>query len=180
MAAPVRWSDSLGGSHALGGEKTQILPNFELHAVNLRQEPRDRGPIIHRIRLGLPHLGHLLLEPGDTSQSRLQFLVVDNHGPSATISTMPRWPPSRRTCQYSIMACSPPSAPERLVQNTLAPKWASASMCWNTKAASPVTAVKSKGSSISRMTSTSFGSAFAVTNEPNTMNRAKCPVETAS
>jgi hypothetical protein len=62
----------------------------------------------------------------------------------------------------------------------LAPKCACAAGWSNTNRASPVTWLRSNVSCMSRNTSTSFGSGFAVTNEPNTMNRFRPPVATAN
>src|ERR1700722_5575854 len=99
------------GPDVLGWKKQQVVSDLQLHAVDLGQEPGSRCAVVDRVGLGPAELSHLLLEPGNAFQGRLQFLVVGDHDPSPTISTMLRRPPSRRACQYSIIACSPPSAP---------------------------------------------------------------------
>jgi len=64
--------------------------------------------------------GRLLrLKARDPIHRYLQFPVVGDHGDSETISTMHRWPPSRFTCQYSMVSCSLPRMARRLIQNTL-------------------------------------------------------------
>ena len=115
--------------HCFRWQETEIFANLQLHTVDLGEKPGNRCPVVHRIGFRVAQMSCLALKPRNAFQSRLQLLIVCNHVPSRTISTMPRCPPSRRICQYSIIACSPPSAAERRGQNTLAPKWASASRC---------------------------------------------------
>src|SRR5262245_56184831 len=151
---------------------TEVLANFQLHAVDLCKKAGNRCSVIGGIGLGLTQLGHLLLEPRNTVEGGLKLLVIGDHGFSLMISTMPRRPPSRRTCQYSIMLCSPPMALDRRVQNMLAPKCVSAAIWSKIKAASPTTVLRSNVSSINKTRSMSLGSGLEVTNEPKTMKRA--------
>src|SRR5262249_42333321 len=83
--------------------RTKVFPDFELHAVDFREEARDGTAVVDRIWLRLSQVGRLVLEPADTVQGPLQLTVVSYHLPSGTTSTIPRRPPSRRTCQYSII-----------------------------------------------------------------------------
>jgi hypothetical protein len=93
---------------------------------------------------------------------------------------MPRVFPSRLNCQWATVASSPPSAAARRIQNTLAPSRFCAAPWSNTKQDSGDTDRTSNKSSISRKMSTSLGSVLAVTNDPKTMKRARCPVLRAS
>jgi serine/threonine protein kinase len=101
------WHGS-GGSNFFCREKPQVFSDFQLHAINLGQKARSGSPIIDRIRFSVSQVSHLFLEPCDSFVGCLRLPVVRNHDPSGTISTMPRRPPLRRTCQYSTFACSPP------------------------------------------------------------------------
>jgi len=49
---------------------------LQLHAVDLREEPADRGVVVRRVRLGRAQQQNLALEPGDPRERRSQFRVV--------------------------------------------------------------------------------------------------------
>src|SRR5689334_19197004 len=96
------------------GVETEILPHFQMHTIDLREEPRDRHLVVHRIGLHLAEMSNLGLKPRDSIERALQLLVVGDHGDSGMISTIPRWPPPRLACQYSMVSCSLPRAASRL------------------------------------------------------------------
>src|SRR5436309_2074490 len=120
----------------------QIFPDLKLHAVYLSKESRRRPMEVRRVCLNLPKVGDLLLEPGYSIQGHSQLFVIRYHYDSPIISTIPRSPPSRFTCQYSTAASSPPSAPSLRNQNTLAPKKVAAAPWSNNNRASPMSAAE--------------------------------------
>src|SRR3989442_2277527 len=153
--------------------KRQVLAYLQLHSVDLSQKPGCREVIVRRIRLYLAQMSHLVLKIADPLEARFELLVTRNHGASVLISTIPRRPPPRFTCQNSTAACSSGHAARCRTQNTLAPKCACAAAWSKSREASPLRWDASNVSAITRNTSTSCGSSLSVTNDPNTTNRAK-------
>src|SRR5258707_13588949 len=82
---------SLDGRCRLSRMEAQILAHFKLHAVDLREKPRHRSPVVHRIRFGVAEVCHLSLKVGDTVQSHLELLIIRYHGysPMARKSSRP-------------------------------------------------------------------------------------------
>ena len=61
----------------LSAEETKILWYFKLHPVDLGQlKTGSCCSVICRIAFGFAKMYHLLLEPSDSFQCRLQFLIV--------------------------------------------------------------------------------------------------------
>src|SRR5207245_9165125 len=135
--------------------KRQVLAYLQLHSVDLSQKPGCREVIVRRIRLYLAQMSHLVLKIADPLEARIELLVTRNHGASVMISTIPRRPPPRFTCQNSTAACSFGHAARCRTQNTLAPKWACAAAWSKSSEASPASWDASNMSSMTRKTSTS-------------------------
>src|SRR5882724_3568132 len=104
--------------------KRQVLAYLQLHSVDLSQKPGCREVIVRRIRLYLAQMSHLVLKIADPLEARFELLVTRNHGASVLISTIPRRPPPRFTCQNSTSACSSGHAARCRTKNTLRPKCA--------------------------------------------------------
>ncbi len=83
--------------------EAEVFTHFELHPVDLRQKSRCRKPVIGGVGFCLPQMRQLSQEVPNSFQGCCQFVIIFDHGVSSTISTMPRWPPPRFTCQYSIV-----------------------------------------------------------------------------
>src|SRR6266567_2837226 len=106
-------------SRTFCGKRPKIIPDFQVHSVNLGQKTCDGHFVILSVLLYLPNLRYLSLELADALLRDFQFVVVLNHN---VASTMPRLLPSRLICQWAMVASSPPSAAARRIQNTLAPR----------------------------------------------------------
>jgi hypothetical protein len=87
--------------------QSKILAHLQLHPVNFREETGRRKAVRQWIGLDPAEMGELGLETPDALLRRLQLLIVMDHDFASIISTMPRDPPPRFTCQYSTDACSP-------------------------------------------------------------------------
>jgi hypothetical protein len=110
------------GFGQLGRKQSKVFAHFQLHTIHFCQEPGCRQPVIGGVGLYFAEVRQLGLKKADSLLGRRQFLVVSNHDASGIISTIPRRPSPRFTCQYSIVFCSPSKAARRRSQKTLAPK----------------------------------------------------------
>src|SRR5437870_9452215 len=102
-----------------GGKRPKVIPDIQIHPVNLSKKTSDGHSIILAVLLCLPNLRHLPLELADALLRDFEFVVVLDH---SFTCTMPRLLPSRLICQWAMVASSPPSAAARRIQNTLAPR----------------------------------------------------------
>src|SRR5439155_25629565 len=152
-----------------GRERPKIFPYFQIHPVNLGEEPSRRHAIVLGVGFRFADFGHLPLEVTDALLRGFKFPIVLNHGPIT--SMIPRFSPPRLICQWAIVASSPPSAAARRSQKILAPSKFCAAEWSKTRRASGETCRTSNESSISRKMSTSLGSGFAVMKEPKRTKR---------
>ena len=76
--------------------------------------------IVHGVCLDMAELHQLRMEPCDPIERGLKFVVIYDHGSSEMISIIPRWLPSRLTCQYEIATSSLVSKAAWRSQKTLA------------------------------------------------------------
>jgi hypothetical protein len=70
---------SLDGCRELAWMKAQILANFELHTVDLREKPRDRGSVVGWVSFHVPQVSYLSLKLRNAIEGDLELLVVADH-----------------------------------------------------------------------------------------------------
>jgi hypothetical protein len=92
---PKRELRCRGGTIARMGP--EIIPNIQVHPVDLCQKSPGRHSVILAIRLGIAKSGNLLLESPDTVQSNLQFSIIVNHS---------RLPQQDHVCRHPVLVAN--------------------------------------------------------------------------
>ena len=80
-----------------GKVRPEVIPDFEIHPVNLDEKSSGRHPVVFAVGFGLANLRDHLLQLPYSLLAGLKFLIVIDH--NITTSTMPRLFPSRLICQ---------------------------------------------------------------------------------
>src|ERR1700722_8690663 len=78
------------GRGLLGRMRPKIIANFQIHPVNLCQQPTRGHTVVFRVGFDLANVRNLPLELKDALLCNLKLTIILNHGPPPLLALGPR------------------------------------------------------------------------------------------